>query len=235
MLNSLFTFSFISMVDVKIKVLFWKTKQRRRQHALNCTFLGLQNCIRFQWRWLKWPGRKGRRDSASASVSPLWFHPLSVCLFICSLVPALLQEWMTAQQWWKSNSGVIADGEENTGFWLERVPWDPVKCTRLSPESTWLHSTNDHIKRPTESPFTVKRVRKGGPIGSCKLTFTSVRSLVWWPGGGHVHFFFFCEPHEKIQESCNISVFQSETKGCTCWCYPVWRLTRPLLKPIAWH
>lgn len=119
----------------------------------------LQNSIQSQWSWLKLTERTGRKESASGSVVLLWFHSVSVCLLVCSLVPAFLQVWMTAQQWWKVMVVLLQTGG-NTAFWLERVPWDPVKCTRLSSESTWLHSTNDRIKRATESPFTIKRVRK---------------------------------------------------------------------------
>lgn len=134
-----------------------KNTMRGHSMLLHITWIAsLHDYMQFQWALVD---SKKRQKRISFWFSNPTLISFSVCLLAClfsgSCFPPGQNDCPAVV---KSNGGVIAD-RGNTAFWLERVPWDPVKCTRLSSESTWLHSTNDRIKRATESPFTVKRVR----------------------------------------------------------------------------
>lgn len=105
--------------------------------------------------------RKGKEPTLVPE-TPLWFPYLSLSLI---LLLVLLQQWMTQEHKWTVILVLLETGEKGGGgggfeSWLEHVPWDLVKCTLLSSESTWLHSTNDCIKRATESLFVGTRVRE---------------------------------------------------------------------------
>lgn len=105
--------------------------------------------------------RKGKEPTLVPEI-PLWYSYLSLSLIVLLV---LLRQRMTQQHKWTVILVLLQTGEkEGLGggveFWLEHMPWDLVKCTRLSSESTWLHSTNDCIKRATESLFVGTRVRE---------------------------------------------------------------------------
>lgn len=76
-----------------------------------------------------------------------------------------------------------------------------------------MHSTNDRIKRATESPFTVKRVGKG-PNRKRKIDFCEELGLLL--GGGDVHYLFiylFDLPGQRSQRDRCHTRAQSKTRA----------------------